>query len=97
MKKGITILDFLQSKEITPQDLKYNFEFIKRIDIDMLQHKGCPNCNNPSERPTYPSVPWTEVYRCLACDTIMITHVTDGMGGGNTDVVDVYKQKDIHK
>jgi len=93
MEKGITVYDFLKTKEITPQDLKDNFKFVKRIDIDMINHKGCPNCNNKSNFYDYPSPSWTYVNQCIACNTIMVTYITDRMGGGNTDTVDVYEQK----
>ena len=89
----MTISEFLKSKEITPEELEDNFNFIRRINVDMIYHKGCPNCDNKLNFYNYPSSAWTSVNMCVACGTIMITYVTDRMGGGNTDRVDVYKDK----
>lgn len=89
----MNIREFLESKEIVPEELEVNFEFVRRIDIDMIGHESCPNCNDVLNYRRYPSSSWTYVHRCIACGTIMITFVADRMGGGYLDTVDVYKDK----
>lgn len=93
MGKEITISDFLETKQITEQDLKTNFQFVKRIDIDMIKHIGCVNCNNKSNLYAHDSPAWTHVHHCIACNTIMITFFTDRMSGVHTDTVDVYEKR----
>ncbi len=93
MEKGITISDYLKTKEISPQDLKDNFKFIKRYNIDMTNYDGCPHCKDRCNQYKYPSGAWANVIHCIACDSIIITYVSDRMGGNNMDVIEVFKQK----
>ena len=88
-----TISEFLNTKTITEQDLKDNFNFVRMLRVDMSTHKGCPNCNNELNFYRYPAEPWTQVNRCFSCNTIMITHILDRMGGGSLDTVDIYEEK----
>ena len=92
-KKRITIDDFLESKKITQDELKQNFEFVKTIKVDTFEFKKCPNCGDVINYSKYPATSWTEVHRCIACDTIMITFMSDRMSGNYIDTIDVYKDQ----
>jgi len=94
MTPGITISKFLKAKEITTQELKDNFTLVRRIRVNMTSNKSCPNCGDTVNYFNHSGEDWTYVNSCVKCRTIMVTYVTDRMGGGNIDTVDVYEQMD---
>ncbi len=93
MKPGITITNFLKSKEIDKQELDNNFNLVKTYEIDTQSHKGCPYCGDTVNQSRYPSGAWSTVAECIACQTIRITYISDRMGGCHVDTVYVYEQK----
>lgn len=93
MKKELTIFDFFKSKEITADEIQENFHLVKEYDIDMTHHKGCPHCKDTINQYAWKSEPWTSVVECVACKSIILTFISDRMGGNYTDTVYVYEQK----
>lgn len=93
MEKNITVSEFLNSKEITPTELKENFTLVKTLDIDMNRVDHCVVCNDTCNQQSFPSSPWTYVSCCHSCKYIILTFCSDRMGGNHTDTVLVYEQK----
>jgi hypothetical protein len=96
-ERGISINDFLKSKEIKMQEVKDNFHFVKRLDVDMTRYKceesGCLNCGNKANSYGEKSEPWTGAIYCAKCESLMFIYFSDRMGGNHTDTVDIYEQK----
>jgi len=86
------ISEFLTYKQITEDELKQHFTFVKSIDKDLMSHQGCPNCGNEHNCSNLPAAPWRGCIHCWNCDCIMMVYYADRMGGDYTDRVMVYKE-----
>ena len=93
MEAGITIFDFLETKEITSKEIEDNFQFVTEYDIDMIHYDGCPHCKDKSNQYHWKSAAWIGVTECAKCQSIILTFYSDRMGGVHTDTVRVYEQK----
>ncbi len=92
---GISVHKFIDSKLVTVKEVESTFKLVKELSVDMSLHKGgCINCSNKGNQYNIPSEPWTGVYQCIACSSLILTIYSDRMGGCHQDSVYIYKQKE---
>lgn len=94
MKKGITITKYLESKQLTFEEVKKTFQLVKEIEIDSSEIKDkCIHCGDTCNQYTIPSESWTGVVQCIACGSLIFTIFSDRMSGCHTDSVFIFEQK----
>lgn len=93
MEEGITVNKYIDSKQVTFKEVEELFELVKKIEVDTSRLEGCAHCGDTANQYRVPSEPWTACYQCVACGCLMMTVFSDRMGGGSTDTVFVYEQK----
>lgn len=93
--KPMTIQQYLESKEIKPEELSQHFNFIKRFNMDVSGFNGCFNCGDHINVENIRTGAWTNGQWCHKCDCINIAYIQDRMGGIYTDVIDVFQEKQL--
>jgi len=90
----MNIREFLETKEIKKEELDSHFNLVEQLDIDVVTSLcGCPKCKDTLNVSFFRSPSWTMCFECRACKSMFYVYVADRMGGSNTDVVFVYKEK----
>ena len=80
----MNITEFLDSKQVKLKELEENFTLVKRIDIDINEHKKeCINCGNRNNQYKIPSEPWSRLIYCTYCERLIFSIYADRMSGNN--------------
>ena len=86
--------EYVESKKIKYQEIKDNFEFIRRYEKDGGKNEDeCLNCGDKLNFKWMPSEPWTSAQLCYNCDCVNFIIRPDCMGGVCEDTVEIYKGK----
>lgn len=88
---GLTISKFIQSKQITKEDLDDNFVNIS--ETSGFAGKSCPNCGDKINCRSYPTESWCSVRWCVKCGTISHIIHADRMDGNHHDYITIYQAK----
>jgi hypothetical protein len=89
----MTSNEFVEKFTIKHKDVEDNLTFVKELDLDTHNHKGCFHCNDPINQHMLRSEAWTMVQYCWVCKHINLVFVTDRMGGYHKDTVKCYTNK----
>ena len=84
--------EFFNNYHIKIEDIKSNFNLVREFDVPMRRENACENCDAIDMNTySYPTTPWQGVKHCRLCESIIVTHYQDAMGGISHDVINVYK------
>ena len=87
------LVEFLQTKEITLEELSKTFELEREFECN-FNGKVCCNCEDELNHKLLSAPSWCEVQRCFSCDRIMFVIVQDRMAGIREDIIKVFKEEE---
>lgn len=87
------IVEFVDSKQITIEELNKYFKEVRRVDINPPYLKGCYSCGDYNNQQQLPSEPWTGVQYCWKCNSLNMILYGDRMGGALNDIALIFQDK----
>lgn len=86
----MNIYEFVQSKQITIEELTKVFTIESELEINASNVQNCYNCGDELNNEFLPSESWTSVQHCRKCNRINAVVWSDRMGGSCTDTVMIF-------